>query len=374
MKFDTKLIHAGHKICPETKAVVEPIVTSVSFEIENPGGEAKYDYSRVSTPTRAALERALASLENAKYAFAFSSGCAATRMVMELLKKGDLLLAEEDLYGGSRRLFTHIEEAQGVRVKYLDFSNEEEVKEALKEKPRMIWIETPTNPLLKIVDIEKVAHLKKKDTLLCVDNTFASPLFQNPLNLGADIVIHSATKYLGGHSDCLSGAIMFSDDKLKEKMDFLNKSIGSCLSPFDSYLLLRSLKTLSVRMKRQEETSLKLSEFLLSHKKVDTVFYPGLPSHKGYDIAKKQMSGFSGVLSFEIKGGQKEAISFLKALKVFTLAESLGAVESLAEHPKTMTHGIYGSQSVTDNLIRLSLGLEDFEDLKEDLKRAFGEV
>lgn len=371
MKFDTKTIHAGQKPSPPSGAVVEPIVTATSFEIKEPGKPTDYEYSRVSTPTRRALENCFLELEDGKFAYALSSGCAAMHLICQLLKPGDLVLAEEDLYGGSLRLLKHLSEVQGIKVKTLDFSNKEEWPKSLSDSVKMIWLESPTNPLLKIIDIKEVAEKKAKESLLVVDNTFASPYFQKPLNLGADMVLHSATKYIGGHSDCLGGLIVFKREDLKESFDFFVKTIGPVLSPFDSYLLLRSLKTLSVRMERHQQNALKVAEFLNSRGEVKQVFYPGLPGHPGHEIAKKQMSGFSGVVSFLIKEKEKEAIPFLKSLKVFTLAESLGAVESLAEHPLTMTHGPFGSSLVTDNLIRLSVGLEDSEDLIKDLDQAF---
>lgn len=371
MKFQTKAIHAGQKPDVQTGAVVTPIVTAITFALKEPGSPSQYEYSRVSTPTRNALENCFAELEEGKFALALASGCAAMHLILQLLKPGDLILAEEDLYGGTLRLLKHLKDVQNLKVKTIDFSQLDEIKKHLKDNPKMFWIETPTNPLLKIVDIQAVANLKSSNTLLVVDNTFASPYFQKPLELGADVVVHSATKYIGGHSDCLSGLIVFNREDLKEPFSFFNKTIGPVLAPFDSYLLLRSLKTLSLRMERHEQNALCISEFLNSHKDVEKVLYPGLTQHPGYKVANKQMSGFSGMLSFTIKGDQKRAIKFLKNLKIFTLAESLGAVESLAEHPLTMTHGPYGSQSITDNLIRLSIGIEDVEDLLTDLKQSF---
>ena len=370
MKFETKAIHAGQKPDKLTGAVVQPIVTATTFAIKEPGQPAEYEYARVSSPTRKALETCFASLEGGKFAWALSSGCSAMHLIFQLLKPGDLILAEEDLYGGTLRLLKHLEKAQAIKVKVLDLSNQKLVAEQLKKKPKMLMLESPTNPLLKIIDIEALAQQKDPKTLLVVDNTFASPYFQRPLERGADIVFHSATKYIGGHSDCLAGLIVSKREDLKESFDFFNKTIGPVLSPFDSYLLLRSLKTLSLRMEKHEQNALRTAEFLNSHKMVDRVLYPGLSSHLGHNIAKKQMSGFGGVLSFFIKGDQNQAIQFLKNLKIFTLAESLGAVESLAEHPLTMTHGSYASRFITGNLIRLSLGIEAIEDLIEDLKQA----
>lgn len=373
MKFETKAIHTGQKPDKQTGAVVTPIVTATTFAVKEPGKPAEYEYSRVSTPTRQTLENCFAELEEGKYAYALSSGCSAMHLVLQLLKPGDLILAEEDLYGGTLRLLDHLKWVQNLEVKTLDFSKPE-AHTNLFPKAKIIWLESPTNPLLKIIDIERIAKAKPSSALLVVDNTFASPYFQKPLKLGADIVVHSATKYIGGHSDCLGGLITFKMEDLKESFDFFNKTIGSVLSPFDSYLLLRSLKTLSLRMERHEQNALKLADFLSSHKAVEKVLFPGLKSHPGHETAKKQMSGFGGVLSFFIKGGEKEAIQFLKNLKIFTLAESLGAVESLAEHPLTMTHGSHASPAISRNLIRLSVGVEHAEDLIEDLKQALPRI
>ena len=374
MKFQTKAIHAGQKPETSTGAVVTSIVTSTTFAIKEPGKPVEYDYSRVSSPTRKTLENCFAELEGGKFALALASGCSAMHLVSQLLKPGDLILAEEDLYGGSLRLLKHLEQTQHLKLKIIDFSNVETVEKNIDETVKMIWIESPTNPLLKILDIKTIAQQKSPGTLLVVDNTFASPYFQKPLELGADIVVHSATKYIGGHSDCLAGLIVFKREDLKEPFLFLNKTIGPVLSPFDSYLLLRSLKTLSLRMERHENNAFKLANFLISHKDVEQVLYPGLTSHPGHIVAKKQMSGFSGMLSFFIKGNQDRAVKFLKNLKIFTLAESLGAVESLAEHPLTMTHGSYGSGAIKENLIRLSVGIEHPEDLIEDLKQSFNDL
>lgn len=371
MKFETKAIHSGQKPDTQSGAVVTPIVTATTFAIKEPGQAVEYEYSRVSTPTRKTLESCFKELEGGSFAYALASGCSAMHLICQLLKPGDLVLAEEDLYGGTLRLLSHLEKVQNIKVKLMDFSNLSNVEKHLSENPKMIWLESPTNPLLKIIDIKAVAQKKSSSALLVVDNTFASPYFQKPLDLGADIVVHSATKYIGGHSDCLGGLIVFKRKDLKESFDFFNKTIGSVLSPFDSYLLLRSLKTLSVRMERHETNALQVAKFLSSHKKVEQVLYPGLSSHTGYDIAKKQMSGFGGMLSFFIKGDKKQSIKFLQNLKIFTLAESLGAVESLAEHPLTMTHGSHGSSAIKDNLIRLSVGIENVEDLIEDLSQAF---
>lgn len=370
MKFQTKAIHSHQKPDKQTGAVVAPIVTTTTFAVKEPGAPVEYDYSRVSTPTRKTLEQCFADLEGGGCCLALASGCSAMHLILQLLKPGDLILAEEDLYGGTHRLLEHVRQTQKIQIKKLDFSDLSQVKKSLTDEVKMIWLESPTNPMLKVCDISSIAGAKPKKALLVVDSTFASPYFQSPLDLGADIVIHSATKYIGGHSDCLAGLIVFNKESLKERFVFFNKTIGPVLAPFDSYLLLRSLKTLGIRMERHNQNALQTALFLQEHARVKKVLYPGLPSHPNYETAKKQMRGFGGVLSFFIQGGQKQAVSFLKNLKIFTLAESLGAVESLAEHPLTMTHGSHASPSITENLIRLSVGLEDIEDIKEDLQQA----
>ena len=375
MKFETQLIHAGQKPDPVTGALAPSIVTSTTFETQSLGQPQEYEYSRVSSPTRKTLENCFAELEGGSFALALASGCAATHLVCQLLKPGDVILAEEDLYGGALRLFRHLEKAQGVRLKLADFSHIEKAFEDKKSPPpAMIWVESPTNPLLKIIDIQKAAHKKAPRSLFVVDNTFAGPCFQKPLDLGADIVIYSATKYIGGHSDCLAGLIVSRREDLKEPLRFFNKSLGPVLSPFDSYLLLRSLKTLSLRMQRHEENASILAHFLSGHKAVSRVLYPGLKSHPGHDIAQKQMTGFGGMIGLFIKGGQAQALKFLKNLKLFKVAESLGAVESLAEHPLSMTHASHSGPGITDNLIRLSAGIESVEDLKQDLRQALARL
>lgn len=374
MKFQTKAIHSGQKPDSVTGATVTPIVTSTTFAQQSPGKHSGYEYSRVSTPTRKALEICFADLESGSFALALSSGCAAMSLITGLLKPGDLVLAEEDLYGGSIRLLDHLTKSQGLKVDLIDFSNDRLVEKNLKLKPKMIWIESPTNPLLKVIDIKKVAATKDKESLLVVDSTFGTPYYQKPLALGADIVFHSATKYIGGHSDCLGGLIVVNRQDLSEHLSFLNKTIGPVLSPFDSYLLLRSLKTLSLRMDAHSNNAIKVAEFLESHKKVEKVQYPGLKSHPQFALAKKQMSGFGGTLSFSIKGGGEAARKFLENLNLIILAESLGSVKSLAEQPFTMTHGSFKSEGVTAGLIRLSVGIEHIEDLLSDLEQAFKSV
>lgn len=372
MKFETKAIHAGQKPDPVTGAVVTPIVTATTFAQPAPGKPRDYEYSRVSTPTRKTVEVCLTELEGGSFALALASGCAAMNLLCHFLKPGDVVLAEEDLYGGTLRLLKHLEEIQNIQVHFLDFSNLHKVEEKLSLHPRILWLETPTNPLLKILDIKKVQSLGKslKNGLIIVDNTFATPCFQSPLALGADFVFHSATKYLGGHTDILGGVIVTKRKDLAEKLQFLNKTLGPVLSPFDSYLLLRSLKTLSLRMKAHAQNAIQVAEFLENHPQVQRVLYPGLKTHPQFSLATSQMSGFGGMVSFYIKGGEKKALAFLKRLKIFTLAESLGAVESLAEHPLSMTHKAFSSKGVTEDLIRLSVGIEHIEDLIEDLRQA----
>lgn len=372
MKFETKAIHAGQSSDPVTGAVVTPIVTATTFRQKSPGEPLAFEYSRVSTPTRQALEKCFAELEQGSMAFAMASGCAAMHMVTQLLKPGDAVLLEEDLYGGSLRLFEHLKKIQNLRVEILDFSDTSLFQKKIRQvQPQMIWIETPTNPLLKIIDIQKVAQAKEQDCLLVVDNTFATPFFQNPLSLGADIVVHSATKYIGGHSDCLGGLVVSHRPNLKKDFDFINKTIGAVLAPFDSYLLLRSLKTLSLRMQAHSQNAQAIAQFLETHRQVDKVFYPGLKGHPQHDLAQKQMLGFGGMMSFTLKGNPDNTKKFLTRLKLFTLAESLGAVESLIEQPYTMTHNSFGHSKITKNLIRLSVGIEHRDDLLKDLDQAF---
>ena len=371
MKFKTKAIHSHQKPDSTTGALTPSIVTSVSFAQKSPGEPyGEFEYSRVSTPTRKTLESCFAELEMGKFAFAFASGCASLSLITHLLKPGDLVLGEEDLYGGSLRLLDHLSKSQGIKMESLDFSDHSLVAEKLKSKPRLILLESPTNPLLKIIDIKKIAELKDPSTLLVVDNTFVTPYYQTPLTLGADIVFHSATKYIGGHSDCLGGLLVTNREDLYEEIAFLNKTIGPVLSPFDSYLLLRSLKTLGLRMDAHSKNALEVAKFLESHNKVEKVLYPGLKSHPQFELAKKQMSGSGGVVSFYLKGGGKSASKFLQNLNLILLAESLGAVESLAEQPLTMTHQSFQSRGVTEGLIRFSVGIEHIDDLIKDLDQA----
>ena len=379
LNFETKVIHAGQKSDPTTGAVMTPIVLASTFEQSSPGVHKGYDYSRSINPTREAFENCIASLENGVKGYGFSSGVAAISACIELLQPGDHVIAMDDLYGGSVRLFNEIKTiSQGIEVSYVDMTNVDNIKANLKENTKMIFVETPTNPLLKIAALSKIARLAKANKILTVcDNTFASPFNQQPLNHGFDIVIHSATKYLGGHSDLIAGAMVIGkkDKKLINRMSNIHNSLGPITSAFDSYLLLRSLKTLVVRMERHNKSAMEIAKFLEKRKDIKNVIYPGLKTHPQHKLAARQMNGFGGIVSFEIKGKLSKAKSFLKKTKIFTLAESLGGVESLIEHPGLMTHASLSKErreklGISDTLIRLSIGLENIEDLKEDITQA----
>lgn len=377
MKFNTKTIHGNQHHDPTTGAVMMPIYQTSTFAQSSPGVHQGYDYSRGANPTRAALEGALASIENGTHGFAFGSGLAATDSVMKLFSPGDHIIAMDDLYGGSYRMFTRIYQRLGLEFDFVDMTNPTNIEEKIKENTKLIWIETPTNPLMKIADIHAIVNLVKgRGILVAVDNTFASPYLQNPLDLGADIVMHSATKYLGGHSDVVAGALVVKDEELAEKIHFQLFAGGGILGPQDSYLVLRGIKTLHVRMQRHCENGRKVAEFLSNHPKIGEVFYPGLESHPNHEIAKKQMRDFGGMVSFNFKSGNREdAVKFLESVKIFTLAESLGGVESLANHPASMTHASIPAEKraekgITDDLVRLSVGIEDIEDLIKDLEQA----
>ena len=379
LNFETKVIHAGQKSDPTTGAVMTPIVLASTFEQSSPGIHKGYDYSRSINPTREAFENCIASLENGVKGYGFSSGVAAISACIELLSPGDHVIAMDDLYGGSVRLFNEIKTiSQGIEVSYVDMTNVDNIKADLKENTKMIFVETPTNPLLKVADLSKIARLAKANKILTVcDNTFASPFNQQPLNHGFDIVIHSATKYLGGHSDLIAGAMVIGkkDKKLINRMSNIHNSLGPITSAFDSYLLLRSLKTLVVRMERHNKSAMEIAKFLEKRKDIKNVIYPGLKTHPQHKLAARQMNGFGGIVSFEIKGKLSKAKSFLKKTKIFTLAESLGGVESLIEHPGLMTHASLSKErreklGISDTLIRLSIGLENIEDLKEDITQA----
>ncbi|HEY1114623.1 MAG TPA: cystathionine gamma-synthase [Chitinophagaceae bacterium] len=379
MKLGTKFIHAGAEPDPSTGAIMTPIYQTSTYVQSAPGQHKGYEYARSQNPTRKALEDALAAIENAKYGLAFSSGVAATDAVLKLLAPGDEVIAGADMYGGTYRLFTKVFEKFGIKFHYIDMREVANIEAAINGNTKLIWTETPTNPLMNITDIAAVAALAKKNNiLLCVDNTFASPYLQNPMDLGADIVMHSATKYLGGHSDVIQGALMMNDADLREKLYFIQKSCGAVPGPMDCFLVLRGIKTLHVRMQRHCENGEKIAHFLRNHAAVGKVYWCGFEDHPGYAIASKQMRGFGGMMSFTLKDDSVEnAMRVLSSTRVFSLAESLGGVESLINHPASMTHASIPREErlkngLTDSLIRLSVGIEDVEDLIEDLNRAIG--
>lgn len=375
----TKYIHAGAAPDPSTGAIMTPIYQTSTFVQASPGVHKGYEYARSQNPTRFALEEAFAIIENAQFGLAFSSGVAATDAVMRLLVPGDEVIAAHDMYGGTYRLFSKVYEKMGIVFHYVDTSNAENVAKAISAKTKLIWIETPTNPLMNITDIEAVAAIgKKHDCIVCVDNTFASPYLQNPLDQGATIVMHSATKYLGGHSDVIQGALMMNDEKLREQLYFIQKSTGAVPGPQDCFLVLRGIKTLHVRMQRHCENGVKVANYLRQHSKVDKVYWCGFEDHPNHAIAKKQMRGFGGMISFTLKDDSVEAATkVLSSTKIFSLAESLGGVESLINHPASMTHASIPRErrianGLADGLIRLSVGIEDAEDIIDDLAQAIG--
>jgi cystathionine gamma-synthase/cystathionine gamma-lyase len=376
MEFETRAIHEGQQPDPQTGAVIVPIYLTSTYQQERIGEHKGYEYSRTGNPTRAALEESLAALENGKYGLAFASGLAATTTVLSLLKSGDHIIAGDDLYGGTYRLLEQVVKNWGVTTDYVDIDQIGDFETAIQPNTKLIWIETPTNPLLKIIDIAALAKLARKHHLiLVVDNTFASPYFQSPLELGADIVVHSTTKYLGGHSDIIGGAVITSDEELYRALKFYQNAIGAVPSPFDSWLVLRGIKTLAVRMREHEKNALFLAEFLAQHSQVERIYYPGLPSHEQHQLAKKQMSGFGGMISMELKGNFQDVERFASRLKLFFLAESLGGVESLLCYPAKMTHGSLPPEErlkrgIKDNLVRLSVGIEHQLDLRSDLENA----
>jgi cystathionine gamma-lyase len=377
MKFGTKAIHAGVEPDPSTGAIMTPIFQTSTYVQAAPGDHKGYEYSRTHNPTRTALQNALAALENGTHGLCFSSGMAAIDAVIKLLNPGDEVISTNDLYGGSYRLFTKIFERYGVKFTFVDMTDATNVERAITANTKLIWAETPTNPMLRIIDIEAMAALaKKQGCLLGVDNTFASPYLQTPLDLGADIVMHSVTKYLGGHSDVVMGALVVKDAELAEKLAFIQNSCGATPGPQDCFLVLRGLKTLHLRMERHCENGRAVAEFLATHPKVEQVIWPGFPNHKNHDVAKRQMRGFGGMISFTLKGDRMEdATRVLSSFTLFSLAESLGGVESLCGHPASMTHASIPvaerqKSGLADTLIRLSVGLEDAEDLLEDLEQA----
>ncbi|MFM2206353.1 MAG: hypothetical protein RL213_328 [Bacteroidota bacterium] len=379
LHFGTRAIHAGQEPDPSTGAIMTPIYQTSTYVQESPGKHKGYAYARGKNPTRVALEKCIASLENAKHGLCFSSGQGAEDAVIKLLRPGDEVIATDDLYGGSYRMFTKIFEPFGIVFRFVDMGKADDIRRHITPKTKMIWVETPTNPIMKIIDIAATSAIAKEHGItLVVDNTFASPYLQNPLDLGADIVMHSATKYLGGHSDVVMGALCTNSDKLYEELAFIANSCGATPGPMDSFLVLRGLKTLHVRMDRHCRNGKVVAEFLKTHPKVDKVYWPGYPDHPNHEIAKKQMRGFGGMISFTLKGNLlQEAFTVASRTKVFSLAESLGGVESLIGHPATMTHAsipkdVREKAGVVDSLLRLSVGIEDETDLVEDLRQALG--
>ena len=379
MKFNTKTIHGGQQHDPSTGAVMPPIYQTSTYAQSSPGTHKGYIYSRAANPTRTALENAFASIENGTHGFAFSSGLSAIDCVLRMLNPGDEVITGDDLYGGTYRIFTRMFQKLGLKFHFVDMNSIENVTSAINKNTKLIWIETPTNPLMKIADIEEITKAVKsmnENILVSVDNTFATPYLQRPLDLGADIVMHSATKYLGGHSDLVMGALMVKDTKLAEELHFIQFAAGAIAGPMDSFLALRGVKTLHLRMQRHCENGKAVANYLVNHSKVKEVFYPGLENHPNYQIAKKQMDDFGGMVSFRLKDeSKKAAFTFLENTKVFALAESLGGVESLVNYPATMTHASIPEPErlkigITDSLIRLSVGIEDISDLLEDLEQA----
>lgn len=379
MKFGTKAIHAGVTPDPSTGAIMTPIFQTSTYVQEAPGVHKGYEYARTQNPTRDALQANLAALENGKYGLCYASGLAATDNVMKLLQPGDEVICTNDLYGGTYRIFTKVFAKYGIKFQFIPLENAENLKSYITPNTKMIWIETPTNPLLNIVDIAAVSEIAKANNILTVvDNTFATPYLQTPLDLGADIIVHSVTKYLGGHSDVVMGAVITSNDKVYEELKFLQNACGAIPGPQDCFLVLRGIKTLHLRMERHCQNGEKIANYLKNHPKVDEVFWPGFTTHKNHEVAKKQMKGFGGMISFSLKGDKiEDALATLKNFKLFCLAESLGGVESLCGHPSSMTHASIPKEErlkagLKDTLIRLSVGVEDAEDLIADLEQAIG--
>ena len=377
LRFNSKTIHGGQKPDKAYGAVMPPIYQTSTYAQSTPGGHKGYEYSRSANPTRTALERAMASIENGQYGLAFASGLSAIDAVVKLLKPGDEVISTNDLYGGSYRLFRQVFEQYGIRFHFMGLEDLEAIEAQINDRTRLIWVETPTNPMMNVVDIRGMASLAKKHKiLLAVDNTFATPYLQRPLDLGADIVMHSATKYLGGHSDVVVGALVVKDKGLAEKLYFIQNASGAVCGPMDSFLVLRGIKTLHVRMQRHCENGREIAHYLKAHPKIARVFWPGFEEHPNHEIAKSQMSDFGGMISFVPKSGTyKDAVAIVEKLRVFTLAESLGGVESLAGHPASMTHASIPREEreksgVVDSLIRLSVGIEDVRDLIADLEQA----
>jgi cystathionine gamma-lyase len=377
VNFATKAIHAGQQPDPTTGAIMTPVYLTSTYVQESPGVHKGWEYSRTHNPTRKAYENCMAALENGTHGFAFASGCAATTTILAMLKNADHVIAMDDMYGGTFRLFDKVLKPMGLNFSYVDLTQVKNFEAAITPATKMVWLETPTNPTLKLADIETIAKIAhQKGILVVVDNTFMSSFFQRPLDLGADIVVHSATKYIGGHSDMVGGIAVTNKTDLAERMAFLSNSMGTIQGPFDSFLALRSLKTLPLRMKAHEANAIQIASFLTSHPKVEKVIYPGLKTHPQHDLAKRQMLGFGGMITFLIKGGLPAAQKFLESVEIFALAESLGGVESLVEHPAIMTHASVPADKrkelgIDDSLIRLSVGIEDIDDLIRDLEKAF---
>ena len=377
MKFNTKVIHGGQEHEPSTGAVMPPIYQTSTYAQSSPGNHKGYEYSRTANPTRTALENSLASIENGNYGLAFASGLAAIDAIIKLLKPNDEVISTNDLYGGTFRLFTKIFEDYGIKFHFIGMENTQNIEDYINKNTKLIWVETPTNPMMNIIDIKETSKIAKKhNLLLAVDNTFATPYLQLPLDLGADIVMHSATKYLGGHSDLVVGALVVKDKDLADKLYFIQNASGAICGPMDSFLVLRGIKTLHLRMQRHCENGKAVAEYLVNHPKIETVYWPGFKNHPNHNIAIKQMRDYGGMLSFTIKGNSyKDAIKLLENFKIFTLAESLGGVESLCGHPASMTHASIPKKErektgVIDSLIRLSVGVESKIDLIKDIDSA----
>lgn len=376
MKFSTKAIHAGQEPDPTTGAIMTPIYQTSTYAQEGLGGHKGYEYSRSGNPTRSALETALAALEDGEHGLTFASGLAAQQTILSLLNAGDHIVSCDDLYGGSYRLFERVMSRYNVQTSYVTASNIAEYEQAMRPNTRMIWLETPTNPLLRLVDIPAVAEIAHRhNALLVVDNTFSTPYFQQPLKLGADIVTHSTTKYINGHSDVIGGALIVNQADLYQALKFYQNAAGGVPGPFDAWLTLRGIKTLALRMRQHEENAYTVARFLSEHPRVEKVYYPGLPSHPDHELAKRQMSGFGGMVSFQFKGTLADVDKIVRRFKIFTFAESLGGVESLVCHPASMTHGsipkeIREARGVNDTLLRVSVGIEDSDDLLADLQQA----
>ncbi len=376
MKFATKAIHAGQEPDPSTGAIMTPIFQTATYVQEGLGEHKGFEYSRSGNPTRSALEACIAAIEDGKYGLAFASGMAAESAILSLLSSGDHLVSCDDLYGGSYRIFERVMRRYNIETSYVPAGNVAGYEQAIRPNTKMIWLETPTNPLLRLVDIRSIAEIAHRHNLpVVVDNTFASPYFQQPLKLGADIVVHSTTKYINGHSDVVGGALVLNNKEMYEAIKFYQNAAGGVPSPFDSWLTLRGIKTLAVRMRQHEENARAVATFLAEHPRVEKVYYPGLPSHPDYELAKRQMRGFGGMVSFQFKGTYADVAQIVRRFKVFALAESLGGVESLVCHPASMTHSsipkdIRESRGLTDTLLRLSVGIEDIEDIIGDLEQA----